>query len=550
MYKNRIFEFLTSFLHLEDINNFLRPFFAPSLFVTFEIIIIKFFKMPKILTTSQIRLADEYTILNEPINSLDLMERASGKLFEWVQNNFPVSREIYVFSGPGNNGGDGLALARMLRIAGFKVHVFILKISKILSKDAEINLERYEKLGNNLIQWIEDLRQFPVISKGALIIDALFGSGLKRPLEGLAAELVKHLNDSKEEILAIDIPSGLFGEDNRENNTVAIIRAKTTLTFECPKLAFFFAENHPFVGSWHVLPIGLQKEFIQRQESNRFYATRKEIQGLLKNRQKFDHKGRFGHALLLAGSRGKTGAAVLSARACLKTGCGLLTVHLPASGYEIFQSALPEAMCSIDSKDDVISNLPDLGPYNALGIGPGIGTRSATSTLVRSLLKTTLPLVIDADAVNILAENQPWLNDLSENIILTPHPGEFDRLAGKSGSGFERFLKQIDFAIRYKAIVVLKGAFTSVVSPDGIAWFNTTGNPGMATAGSGDVLTGIILSLLAQGYTPLQAARVGVFLHGLAGDLALVDQSFESLIAGNIIDHIGIAFNNLQKTLK
>lgn len=506
--------------------------------------------MPKILTTSQIRLTDEYTILNEPISSVDLMERASGKLFEWVQSRIPKNREIFVFSGPGNNGGDGLALARMLRIAGCKVEVFILKTGKTLSKDAEVNLNRYENLGKTLIRWIEDSQHFPDIPKGTLIIDALFGSGLKRPLEGLAGELVKHLNASAEEILAVDIPSGLYGEDNRENIAESIIRAKTTLTFEFPKLAFFFAENHPYVGTWHVLPIGLHSEIIRKLETKWFYATRQEIAALLKSRDKFDHKGKFGHALLMAGSSGKTGAAVLSARACLKTGCGLLTVHIPASGYEIFQSALPEAMCSIDPEHDILSVLPDLTPFNALGIGPGIGTKSGTSTVIRSLLNTNLPLVIDADGLNILAENKPWLNDLSENTILTPHPGEFDRLAGKSGSGFERFLKQIDFAMKYKVIVVLKGAFTSIVSPDGIAWFNTTGNPGMATAGSGDVLTGIILSLLAQGYKPFNAALVGVYLHGLAGDLALSDQSFESLIAGDIIERIGFAFNDLQQNMK
>lgn len=503
--------------------------------------------MPKILTTSQVRMADEYSIKHEPISSVDLMERASQMLYEWIRNYLPMSRPVFVFAGPGNNGGDGLALARMLLEGGYNVRIYILRIGSLLSPDAEINLQRLSRINKSEINYIGNENQFPPIPKEVLIIDALFGSGLKKPIEGLAASLVSYLNTSGGEILAVDIPSGLFGEDNRDNPVNGIIRAKNTLTFQFPKLAFFFSENHAFVGNWHVLPIGLSEEFISQVETHLFYLSKPEVIGWIKNREKFDHKGDFGHALLFAGSKGKTGAAVLSAKACLKSGCGLITVHIPASGYEIFQSALPEAMCSIDPAADLLTSVPDLSNYKALGIGPGTGTQKPTVVMLEKILKTAKqPLVIDADGINILAENRELLNALPENSILTPHPGEFDRLTGKAKTSYERFLRQIEFSVNQKVIVVLKGAFSSVSTPDGLVYFNSTGNQGMATAGSGDVLTGIILSLLAQGYSSIYAALCGVYLHGLAGDLALKVESYESLIAGDIIDHIGLAFKELN----
>lgn len=503
--------------------------------------------MTKILSTSQIRMADEYTIQYEPISSLDLMERASKRLMEWILRFIPANRLITVFAGQGNNGGDGLALARLLMGKDYRVEVFLLKISDSMSKDAEINLIRLSKIREARIFGIQSNNDFPSIQKDALIIDALFGSGLKRPLDGLARELVVHLNKSGAEILSVDIPSGLFGEDNRGNPTESIIRASNTLTFQFPKLAFLFSENSVFTGNWHVLDIGLHSKFIKRADTSWYYVLNEDIRGLIKKRRKFDHKGSYGHALLLSGSKGKTGAAVLSAKACLKTGCGLITVHIPGSSYDIFQSALPEAMCSIDPEENMITNFPVLKTFSAVGIGPGIGTNRSTAGLLKNLLQEVkVPLVIDADGLNILSENREFLKYLPENVILTPHPGEFDRLAGKSEGGYERFLKLTEFSIRHKAIVLLKGAFTSIASPDGLVSFNSTGNQGMATAGSGDVLTGMILSLLAQGYDPRQAALAGVYIHGRAGDLALDVQSYESLIAGDIIERIGSAFKELE----
>jgi ADP-dependent NAD(P)H-hydrate dehydratase / NAD(P)H-hydrate epimerase len=502
--------------------------------------------MTRILSTNQIRMADEYTIQHEPISSLDLMERASKKLLEWILRFIPVDRLVYVFAGPGNNGGDGLALARLLFEKNYRVEVYLLKMNDSISKDAEVNLLRLANMKKAKISRIQNKENFPFIHENALIIDALFGSGLKKPLDGIAKELVMHLNKSGIEILSVDIPSGLFGEDNRGNPTEGIIRAKNTLTFQFPKLAFLFSENNFFTGNWHVLDIGLHPEFIKRVDTKWHYTLKGDVKGLIKERRKFDHKGSYGHALLLSGSKGKTGAAVLSAKACLKAGCGLVTVHIPGSSYDIFQSALPEAMCSIDPDENIITSLPDLKAFNAVGIGPGIGTKKPTAGLLKSLLQEVkIPMVIDADGLNILSENRDLLKFLPENTVLTPHPGEFDRLAGKSEGGYERFLKLAEFSKQQKAIVVLKGAYTSIASPDGMISFNSTGNQGMATAGTGDVLTGMILSFLAQGYSPLQAAVAGVYIHGRAGDLALNVQSYESLIAGDIIECIGSAFKEL-----
>lgn len=492
-------------------------------------------------------MADEFTILHEPVSSIELMERASLRLFDWVRENRSADREFYIFCGQGNNGGDGLALARMLLKDKYRVKVFILKLSSSMSKDALINLERLRKVDSSAIFPIETENDFPPIPSGIILVDALFGSGLTRPLDGIAASLVKHINESREEILSVDMPSGLFGEDNRNNLPDNIIKATNTLTFQFPKLAFFFAENYQFTGDWQVLDIGLHRDYIEKTETPWNYLAGNELKEMVKTRKKFDHKGTYGHALLFSGSFGKTGAAVLAAKACLKAGCGLVTVHMPGSGYEVFQAALPEAMCSMDSDDRILTIIPELSFCDAIGIGPGIGTAPETCILIKELLSViSVPLVIDADAINIIAANKNLIDSLPENAILTPHPGEADRLLGKSASGYERFLKQIEFAIKYKVVVVLKGAFTSVALPDGRVFFNTTGNPGMATAGSGDVLTGIILSLLAQGYSPEHASIIGVYVHGKAGDLALKTESYESLIAGNIIDHLGKAFKELS----
>jgi NAD(P)H-hydrate epimerase len=354
---------------------------------------------------------------------------------------------------------------------------------------------------------------------------------------------VQKINHSVAKVISIDIPSGLFGENNSHNNSLNIIRAEKTLTFQFTKLAFLFPENETFVGDWEVLPIGLHPEAIDQTESKFFYLTKEFISGKMEKRSKFSHKGTYGHALLIAGSYGKMGAAVLASKACLRAGVGLLTSHIPQRGYEIVQISVPEAMISIDPSETVFSEVPDLSAFSAIGAGPGLGQKPETTVALKTLLQAkSAKLVLDADALNILAENQDWYQLLPENTILTPHPKEFERLAGQSANSWERLQKQLQFSSQFQVIVVLKGAHSCISFPDGRAFFNGTGNPGMATAGSGDVLTGILLGLLAQGYSAEDAALIGVYLHGVSGDLAATQFGQQAMIAGDIVDQMGNAF--------
>jgi ADP-dependent NAD(P)H-hydrate dehydratase / NAD(P)H-hydrate epimerase len=502
----------------------------------------------KIFSCSNIRKIDEYTISHEPIGAVDLMERAACRIFEWFTTNIQSTDTVCIFCGPGNNGGDGLALARMLAEKNYTVKVFILEFSSKHTSEWETNLNRIERDSKVSIRHMEHISQFPLLGNGEIIVDAIFGSGLTRPADGLAADTIEKINASGCKIVAIDVPSGLFGEDNRSNHPEYIIKADHTLSFQFPKLSFMFPENEQFTGQWVILPIGLHADAISRMETNWYLTEKPDILLLLKERKRFDHKGSFGHGLLLAGSYGRMGAAVLSARAALKTGVGLLTCRVPACGSPIMQTGVPEAMLIQSDTEKFISGTIDTQKFSAIGIGPGIGTGKETADSVHSLISGARePMVIDADGLNLLSANKEWLGLLKPGTILTPHLKEFERLAGTCDNGYTRLELQSAFSAKYKCIVVLKGANTSISLPEGIVYFNSTGNPGMATAGSGDVLTGIMLSLLAQGYEPADAARLGVYLHGLAGDLALSAGSEESLIASDIIDNIGFAFEEIRK---
>lgn len=502
----------------------------------------------KLFKTAQIKEIDEYTIKNEPVHSIDLMERAAKACADWILKNIPSQRTIKFFAGPGNNGGDAWAVARILANYSYRnISFYLLKISDKLSPDSQINKKRLLEQGIVRVEEIQDINNFPLINTGDIIIDGIFGSGLTRPVEGIASALIKHINKANAVVISIDIPSGLFGEDNTINNYENIIKATHTLTFQFPKLSFFFAENNDFVGDWHILPIGLSSEAINNMPSKYFFITHEEIAGKIKKRKKFSHKGIYGNALLIAGSHGMMGAAVMAAKSCLRTGAGLVTCHVPGKGINIIQTAFPESIVSIDPSDEYFSVVPDITKYNAIGVGPGINKSPETKNALQKLLEISKnPLVIDADGINIIGENKELLKKIPESSILTPHPKEFERIAGTTKNSYERFLLQTEIAQQYKLYIVLKGAYTSVAFPDGSCYFNSTGNPGMATAGSGDVLTGMIVSLMAQDFHPGDAAVTGVFLHGMAADLAVKKTGEYSLISSDIIDFIGKAFLNLE----
>jgi len=502
----------------------------------------------KIFNVNQIREADEFTISNEPISSYNLMERAATNLSDWLSEYLSTNSVIKIFAGTGNNGGDGLAIARLLSDKGYNIEVYLIMISDVLSLDAQTNFTKLEEQSKVRINIFQSYEILPDINSKDIIIDAIFGSGLNRPLDDFAASVVNLINASRAKVISIDIPSGLLVDDNENNNPDNIIKAEITLTLQFPKLSFFFGENYRFVGEWIVIPIGLHENYINNTPTDFSYSTHKEIASKIFTRKKFDHKGKFGHAFLISGSYGKIGAAVLASKACLRAGVGLLTVHIPRFGYEIIQTAIPEAMTSIDKYDKVISKIPAIDNYTAVGIGPGIGKSHQAMLAMKELLeKISIPIVIDADAINILAENRELINLVPPNSIITPHPKEFERLVGRSENHYERLKKQIKFAADHSLVVVLKGAYTSIVDPLGNCVFNTSGNPGMAKGGCGDILTGIILALYAQGYTSFDAAYIGAYIHGFAADLAVIENSEEALLSTDIINFIGKAFMNLKK---
>ena len=504
-------------------------------------------KSMKLFTCQQIAEIDRLTAELEPISSIDLMERASSEAADWLIQNIDQRQPVYIFAGPGNNGGDALAIARMLAWCNFNCMVFLATLSRELKGDPAINLHRLEEQNKVVLKRINSEESIPEIPSGVIVIDGIFGSGLNKPLEGLAEKIIHKINESGAVVISIDIPSGLFGEDNSLNDMTKVIKATNTLTFQFPKLSFLFPENYKNVGNWVVLSIGLHPEAIGQTESKFFYLSKEFISGKIKKREKFAHKGNYGHALLIAGSYGKMGASVLSSKACLRSGVGLLTSHVPHLGYEIIQNSVPEAMTSIDSSETVFTQTPDISQFSAVGIGPGLDKKPDTQLALKKLLQSKpIKLIVDADALNILAENKDWLTLLPENTILTPHPKEFERLAGSSVNSFERLQLQLQFSEKHKVIVVCKGAHTCITFPDGRVFFNSAGNPGMATGGSGDVLTGIILGLLSQNYTPEDAVLIAVYLHGLAGDLAAGLFGQQAMIAGDIIDQLGAAFLHLE----
>jgi ADP-dependent NAD(P)H-hydrate dehydratase / NAD(P)H-hydrate epimerase len=499
----------------------------------------------KIFSAAQIKQWDAFTVANEPVTSINLMERAAAKCVHWLTENNYNKKHFQIFCGKGNNGGDGLAIARMLVQNKIAATVYILEFGNIGSPDFQINLARLHECSTD-IHFIQSPEFFPVIKSDAVIIDALFGTGLNKPLQGISEALVNHINNCKAAIVAIDLPSGLAADSSSKNNTV--IKATHTLSFQNYKLAFLLPENENYCGGIHLLNIGLHKNF-ETEEAAVFELTDlHSIKAIYKPRNKFSHKGNYGHAALLCGSYGMMGAAILSANACLRSGVGKLTCIIPKCGYSILQNAVPEAMCLV-SGDDYILSASEIKKFDAVGIGPGIGLHPSHTTLLREIfLQINKPILLDADALNIIGDNPSLLSLIPAKCILTPHPKEFERLFGTSANDFDRINLALKKSKELHLYIVLKGHHTFISTPNGKCYFNNTGNAGMATAGSGDVVSGIITGLLAQHYTPLQACLMGVYLHGLAGDFAAAKLSPEAMIAGDIVQYIGEGFKILSSS--
>ncbi len=505
----------------------------------------------KIFTNAQIRELDKYTIEHEPIASLNLMERAARVLTQVVTQEWSVTTPIVIFAGPGNNGGDALAMARMLSERNYQVSVYLFNISGHLSTDCAANKQRLLDI-KRIKNFVEVSMEFdpPVLDSNTLVIDGLFGSGLNKPLAGGFASLVKYINASQAKVVSIDVPSGLMTEDNAYNVRANIIRATMTLTIQQPKLSFLFPENQQFIGKLRVLDIQLSKEGMAKIEAPFSIIDESEVRQRMLDRSPFAHKGQMGTALMIAGSYGMAGAAVLASKACLRSGAGKVVVNTPRRNIPILQAAVPEAVVQSGNEETIFAETVDTEDYQAMGIGPGLGQSEQTAiALIAQLRRTQCPIVVDADAINILANHRAWLQQLPKGIIMTPHPKEFDRLEGHSADTYERITKARNLAERLKGYIILKGHYTAICCPDGHIMFNATGNAGMATAGSGDVLTGILTGLLARGYKPQDACIVGVYLHGLAGDLAVQELGEESLIASDIIQYLSKAFKRNTTSL-
>lgn len=499
----------------------------------------------KILSTEQIRQWDAYTIEKEEIESIDLMERASATFVRWFTDAFSdTSRAIYVLCGNGNNGGDGLAIARLLHQAAYPVQVLVLPLDAPRSIDNLANLAAVRECGGLPLSVIADADDIPPIADHSILVDALLGSGLTQPLHGTLRDIVHAINQLNMIRIAVDTPTGLAGDTL---STGTIFHADYTFAFEQPKLAFLLPENTQYVGQWQARSIGLSRDYYEEAHTTHYLLTAQAAAARYKTRNKYGHKGNYGHVLMMMGSKGKIGAAVLAARASLRAGCGLTTVYLPSCGYDIVQAALPEAMVETDPHASHITDAPDIEPYDAIGVGCGMGVEADTlQTLSNLLSQASQPLVVDADALNLIAANPPLLDTLPPDSILTPHPKEFERLFGPTPNDFDRLRLQREKAIQLRCYILVKGAHSCIATPQGICYFNTSGNPGMATAGSGDVLTGVVTGLLAQGYSPESAILVGVYIHGLAGDLAAIVMGEESMIASDIIDYLPKALLQLK----
>lgn len=499
----------------------------------------------KILNVDQIRALDQYTIEYEPVAPINLMERAARAFVEWFVQRFPNTTPTKIFCGLGNNGGDGLAIARLLLEHDYPIEVHVVRYAPRESDDFMHNHRRL-KLLTEQIHYLELAQDIPVLRHNEVIIDAILGTGLSRPTDGIVKSVIESINRAPATVVSVDIASGLF-TDQPNTPTDVIVEPDHTVTFQLPKLAFMLPQNGRYVGDWHLVDIHLHKRYIDLAPTPYYFTQPQEARLLIRKRGRYSNKGTFGHALIMAGSYGKLGAAILAARACLRSGVGLLTVHVPKCGYGIIQEAVPEAMCEPDGNQFVLTGVVDRGlspsegkapsEYTTVGIGPGIGKAFETLDMLKTVLPTLKkPMVIDADALNLLSENRELLKKIPANSILTPHPKEFERLTQKWENDYQKLTILREFARQYKVIVVLKGAYSAIATPEGDIHFNSTGNPGLSTGGTGDVLTGVITALLAQGYDPVEAAVLGVFAHGLAGDQVAAQRGPIGMVASDVID--------------
>ncbi len=499
----------------------------------------------KIFSKEQIYEGDKITAKKQNISSTELMERAGIQIFNWLHVRMQGAQvPIHVFCGIGNNGGDGLVVARHLITHGYNVKTYVVNCSDKRTKDFLINYDRIKETTKKWPEMLNCEADFPEIGADDIIIDAVFGIGLNRPADAWVKGLFQHFRTSKAFTLAIDMPSGLYA-DKVPKDENGVVWANHTLSFASPKLVFFLPQTAKYTQQWEILDIGLDPDYLFTTETEAELLGKNEMLQLYQPRDKFSHKGNFGHSLIIGGSYGKIGAVILSSKAALSSGAGLITAYVPKCGYSILQTSFPEAMVIADKDEEMLTDIQfDIEP-SSIGIGIGMGTNEKTASAFETFLKKNKShLVIDADGINLISKNEALLKFLPKQTILTPHPKELERLIGKWKDDFDKLKKVKEFSKAHELIIVLKGANTITVSNDKL-YVNSTGNPALATAGTGDVLTGIITGLLSQGYEPLVATVFGVYLHGKSADIAVEDYGYQSLIASHVIEYLGKAYIDL-----
>lgn len=503
----------------------------------------------KIFTTDQIRDIDRHTIEVEGVDALELIERVAEAATCEIISRWRPNKRIEIFAGPGNNGADALAIARMLLEQGYKPEIFLFNIGgNRLSPECKASRDKLLEFGDIDYTEVKGNFTLPDLSRNHLVIDGLFGSGLREPLSGGFMALVRYINESNATVVSIDVPSGMFSDWNRGAINRNIIHANLTLAVQFPRLPFFLSDNADLVGEWKVLDIELSAEKIRETPTDYYMVEKNDARRVIQPRKDFSSKADYGSVMIIAGSYGMMGAAVLAAKGALRAGAGKVSVHSARCGYNILQSAVPEALYEADKHDIAVTNMLLQHHYTSISIGPGIGTNEVTINALEAYLKATSdPVILDADALNCIALRPTLLNHIPILSIITPHAGEFDRLFGAQPDAETRLTKALEMSRYYNIIIVLKGHHTAIVRPDGKIYFNSSGNPSMATGGSGDVLTGTIAAFMAQGYKPEISALLGTYIHGVAGDIAAEEHGQYGVTAGDIANNIGRAIKYIME---
>jgi len=499
--------------------------------------------MLPLLTSAQIHQADKYTIEHEPISSVNLMERAAKAFVGWFVNRFADrDRAISVYCGTGNNGGDGLAIARILHDHQYKnINVKITRFSDRSTDDFNANLERLPvSIPSTEIRTDDALPA----EDSHIIIDAMLGSGLNKPLAGDYERVVKYLNGLHKTIVAVDVPTGFFTEGDIDPDATAL-KTDLAITFQQPKISFLLPEAGPYLKCWEAVNIGIDEKFICSLNSPYQFVQEKDIRRMLKPRHRFSNKGSYGHALIVAGQAKTMGAALLSASACALAGCGLTTACVPESGLVALNSYMAEIMAVIRQGND----LPEISwdKFTTMGIGPGLGDDDNTLALLTYIFTHyKKPMVIDADALNVISAHKQLWQLIPAGSVLTPHMKEFDRLFGEHANWWQRLQTATGKAKELKLCIILKNDYTITATPEGKAYFNSTSNPAMASGGMGDVLTGVVTALLAQNYTPEEACIIGNYIHGKAGDELALPNRMNVVLPGRLAAQLPVTMAKLM----